>query len=177
MKKLVVIASVVLCAVQSHAQGQFSFSNFLLSPAAPIYVGVVGGTKAGSAYSVEYAYLAQPGVTDASQLNVEGGITTLNNGIFSGPDVTVASYVGTISLQIRAWLTADGATYSAAASSGHTGASTIMQVSLGNPNAIPPGTATSLAGNLSSFAVAVPEPTTIALGVMGLSVLLFRRRK
>ena len=183
MKKFLIMASILWCAALSNAQGLFTFSNFALTPAAPIFVDVVGGpTKAGVGYSVDYVYAKQPNINNASLLDVEGGTRSLTgtSGIFSGGDVTVPNYVGIISLQIRAWLTADGATYSAASISGHTGASTIMQVSLGNPDAIPPGTATSLEGKLSSFAVtasAVPEPSTIALGVMGLSVLLFRRRK
>ncbi len=171
MKKTIIVTALLACAVQSHAQGQFLYNNIL----APIYVGVVGSTLANNNYSVDYIYTL-PG----SSQNVEGGKMALDaDGTFFGGTVTIPNYVGTISLQIRAWLTTDGSTYETANIGGHTGASSVMQVALGDSSAKPAVGATSLK-DLSSFAVtasAVPEPSTIALGVMGLSVLLFRRRK
>jgi len=95
-------------------------------------------------------------------------------GYFSGGTVTVPGVaIGQMAaLQLRAWNTASGATWELATIRGNSTAFT--SPALGDPlNAstlpVPQG--------LTSFNLVVPEPSTIALGVIGGLVLLFRRRK
>jgi hypothetical protein len=196
MKKSLIIASIGVCsALQAFAQGEFTFATKTISPAAPIYVDTVGGTtKIGAGYSVDYVYATGSGVTDTSLFTLKGKVAgvqytstalTGSAGTFSGgiQDIytsTGAAYTGTISLVIRAWQTSAGSYENAVANKGtyYYGSSSIINLPLGDPNAQPPGSSTALSGYLSSFAVTkTPEPSTIALGVMGLSLLVFRRRK
>jgi hypothetical protein len=184
MKKILLIASICVCsALQTFAQGQFTFANKGFENPAPIYKDIVGSsTKIGTGYYVDYVYAKSTGVTDSSTLTLTELATPKlmsgTAGTFGGGDQTIPGYTGTISLQIRAW-ESSYTTYAAAVASGsvYTGASKIMYIPLGNPNANPPSVITSLDGYLTSFAVTVPEPATVALGVMGLSLLVFRRRK
>ena len=72
----------------------------------------------------------------------------------------------TATLQLRAFL---GDDFSSALARGF---SSTIDVVLGGDPADP----TALVG-LSSFFVVIPEPSTIALGVLGLAALVLRRRK
>lgn len=82
---------------------------------------------------------------------------------------------------MKAWEGAAGSTYdSVAAANGKIGASNPLLVGpLGGPN--PAGGTDILPANLTGFTgfaiVAVPEPSTIALGLLGAAGLLIRRRK
>src|SRR5580658_9364010 len=84
-------------------------------------------------------------------------------------------------IELAAWSTADGATsYAQALSQG-------VQTGLSGPSTgttllggggTPPATPGTLAGiGLQSFAVSIPEPSTIALGVIGASTFLLRLRR
>jgi len=94
--------------------------------------------------------------------------------------ITPAGGVGWF--QVRAWETAFGADYATAATKvgALVGTSNILRVDTGDPTTSPPGAATTLiSAGLKGFLVyPVPEPTAIALGLLGLgSLLLLRRRK
>ena len=83
------------------------------------------------------------------------------------------------------WSISTGAlTYDAALASGlgYTGASTIASgYPLGGAAALPPLTFGTGPGQVQGFTltpnVVVPEPSTIALGLLGAAALFFRRRK
>ena len=78
--------------------------------------------------------------------------------------------------QVRAWDSAF-ASYAAALGAGAlTGQSVVFQ-SLTSPAGDPPALPVTLAGKYAGFAVQVPEPSTIALGLIGAGSLLFLRRK
>lgn len=78
----------------------------------------------------------------------------------------------TVFVQMRAWATAQGASWEAAQASGTGyGQSDVIQVALVEAPTLP----NQMVG-LNSFAL-VPEPSTIALGLLGLGVLALRRRK
>ena len=87
-------------------------------------------------------------------------------------------------IQIRAWNGAFStyeAAYAASLIDGVTqvGKSSIFNVVTGAPNGVPPTSAAALTP-MTRFLVApsVPEPSSIALGLLGLgAVALFRRRK
>jgi hypothetical protein len=98
----------------------------------------------------------------------------------SDPGISGTSASATIALV--AWYNGGGTytTYAAALAAGvPTGESPLDNLTaLGNPAGSPPVTAPDLQG-LESFSLAlpIPEPSTVALGVIGASTLLFRRRK
>lgn len=77
---------------------------------------------------------------------------------------------------VVAWDNTTGSTFNLAT---YRGQSSAVTVTLSNPSAQPP----TLAADLSTFAnfslstVAVPEPSILALGALGLGGLVFRRRK
>lgn len=188
MKKLLIAAAMVAGALSSFAQGQFLFTTYLVTPALPIYINsttsgtVFGGTVEGTTSYVDYIYSQSANVSDASLLNLSLAtpVAIKAAGTFSGSKQTIAGVkTGPISLEVRAWN--GGSTYAAALQNpnAYTGTSAILQVTLGDPNASPtPGVATPASDWFKSFSVTkTPEPTTIALGVMGLSLLVFRRRK
>jgi hypothetical protein len=73
---------------------------------------------------------------------------------------------------MRAWEAAKGASYEAAvAGGGIYGSSLPVSLALSNPPAAP----TDMVG-LAAFSL-VPEPSTMALGVLGVAALLLRRRQ
>jgi hypothetical protein len=92
-----------------------------------------------------------------------------------GPD---AGHVGTF--QIRAWnaaLAGPGATWASVVNSPIPHGSSVLVTSgtLGGTGS-PPATTPNLVG-LTSFNLTVPEPSAIALGVLGLGTLMFLRRR
>lgn len=57
------------------------------------------------------------------------------------------------------------------------GASSMQNVMLGGPDLVPPGPAGPFAfGGAQSFVVTVPEPSVLALGLLGMGAFLIRRR-
>lgn len=188
MKKILIIAAVLATACHVHAQGQFAFTTLGASTGL-IYIDTVGGAKA-NGYSVDYAYSMTANVTDPALLTSApvAQVKTINaSGIFIG---TVQNFGGptptaglptagatTISLQIRAWFSGTGDTTYASAVADPLGdryGSTLpFNLSLGDPTASPPGSATPIKNAFPSFAAVVntPEPSTIALGMMGAAAL------
>lgn len=81
--------------------------------------------------------------------------------------------------QLRAWQASGGSSYEAAILSGvPTGQSQVMQITLGGTTAGTPPTLLVATANLHpSFALAVPEPSVWAMGLLGGAALLFRRRR
>ncbi|MDB6053555.1 MAG: hypothetical protein JWN25_1078, partial [Verrucomicrobiales bacterium] len=105
--------------------------------------------------------------------------TGVDAGYFFGPLIAVpGSAAGSqVAIQVRAFNTAAGATYNAAASSplAQLGKSNIVQnYILGGSQ--PPNAPIGLTSFNVTPAV-VPEPSTIALGVIGAAALLLRRRR
>lgn len=105
-----------------------------------------------------------------------GSLPATVNGLAPGSSVYVA---------LAAWSTATGAptSYAAALANGDLAGASVVStgtVELGGPNPPnPPITAGNLAGvGITDFTVgSVPEPSTIALGVMGASAFLMRLRR
>lgn len=98
---------------------------------------------------------------------------------------TATTYAGTIAtIQLYAWYNEGGqiGSYAQAATDGvPVGYSATANVSLGgnqDPNiGGPPVTAPKMPEALGNFSVAAPEPSTIALGVIGASAFLMRLRR
>jgi hypothetical protein len=197
MKKLLLIAAISCSAVMVFAQGQVAMQNNsatrtvnpagTASPAAgstTVSVGLYWGT-AGSA-EASLVPLPNSSYDTATVWSPFAGI--FNRGLATFP---VAG--GTqVSLQVRAW-SSGYATYEAALASGIAdgsvvaGKGIVQLITLGNAPGVPaPSPAASLitpsgAGDtpFQRFTIApVPEPSSIALGLLGLgAVALFRRRK
>jgi len=144
-------------------------------------------TANGNAWSVQL--YAAPGLNATTLSPVSGSIVTLGTtpgtlGIWSSTEIatlpgTTGGATGTATLQLYAWYNAGGAitSYSAALADGvPTGYSAVADIT-GLGGGSPPQTAPTLPESLGNIVVAVPEPSTIALGVMGASAFLMRLRR
>lgn len=201
MKKLILALAVTSLALTSYGQGLVIFDNGG-NPAGPnsdgrAYTDFVGGTPAfGSAWYAQL-YAADGAGQAEGNLHAVGvpvnfratsatassagyvqfsGTSQGANGAVAVPSsvqVTTSQTSGQVTLQIRAW--ASTFTTFANATPDKQGKSVTFNLT---PDYLPAATTTSLVGlGIPGFVIGVPEPSTIALGVMGLSALLLRRRK
>lgn len=189
IKKLILAVAILGTAAYSQAQGLVNFdTRTVSSDTKDTRIYDVDGTTAlkGDAYYAQI-YAADGTVTDASKLTAKGtkvnfgatsskaGYVLIQGNYYDGttidPNVVVSTAATTVTIQIRAWSADTVSTEYATASKA--GASSLFQVS---SKATPDSPATL--DSFTSFSLkATPEPTTIALGALGLSALLFRRRK
>jgi hypothetical protein len=188
MKKTLIAVAVGLSFVGGvYAQGTVDFrnKNAGLTPPfdVPIY-DVDGTTKLSGANFLAQIYFSatQNGsfapITDpAAPFRTGGGAGYWNYGtdftrVLTGIAAGTAAWI-----QVRVWDSTAGATPDAAKlGGGKWGDSNIFSVTTGgsgNPPAVP----ATLIGMTSFQLQQVPEPSTIALGVLGLGALLLRRRK
>lgn len=86
----------------------------------------------------------------------------------------------TLTFQVRAWAFADGSSYEEAFANGNylTGKSSLGFVTTGD-DVRPPGRLFGTnPGQVSAFTISIPEPSTYALGLLGLALFgLFRRQR
>jgi hypothetical protein len=185
-KALLTLALVALTTVASFAQGTIAFGNGTLTR---VTVRILDGSLRGNATAADglgfYVFFGAAGTTDPAALTrVDQPAPIATIGTVDGIMVNAPSIFplpGTepgqvVSLQIRAWDIATGGQRLA-------GQTVISQVTLA-PTA-GPGTVIwqgATGTNPSRFTPlivnGIPEPSTIALAVLGLgSLLLFRRRK
>lgn len=189
MKKLLITTASFVLAVSGFAQGTINFANNVptVTPAinAPVFDerGAAAGTAArlsGSAFMVQlYARAAG----SSSQFVAAGAAVPFLAGAGAGywaPVARTADNVapnGQAEIVVRAWRVSDGATWESANASGRgwgqSAAITIPTGGGGTPQVLPQ----PLIG-LTSFSL-VPEPSTIALGIIGGlgTLMLIRRRK
>jgi len=187
MKKLITIASgVLLLNLSVLAQGTISFQN--VGPGFSAQIKDAAGSFIGPGAAVTVELLAG---TTASVAPFATPVTTSTwsgNGWFNvgQAPVVLNSFAGGSHpfFQVRVWDNSGGVnSYAAALAAGKaTGISAVWQLvdggglsGLGNPSAVPPTTAPPLFG-MTGFQM-VPEPSTIALGLLGVAAFLFRRRK
>jgi len=202
MKKILLLAAIIATAVSSYGQGIVNFNNRVLADPngplvdAPVYlnsvasgVRLLGGGAEGYraalygavgnlASDSSLVLLTNPGDGQAAvpfrtTAATAGYVDVQQSG---GRSIPGAGYSATVTLQVRAW---EGgyATYDAALAAGNarTGKSNLIVVTTttGPTDQVVP----RLAG-LQSFAITIPEPSSIALGLLGLgAVALIRRRK
>lgn len=174
MKKLIVAAVVGLTAFGALAQGQFTFGNRVTAAGIDAKVFMPGGAEplAGDAFLAQ-AYIG----ADEGSLAPVGTALPFRTGAAAGyitttPITTGIAAGSSVVVQMRAWEAAKGATYEVAvAGGGIYGSSSSITLSLSAPPAAP----TDMVG-LTSFSL-VPEPSTMALGVLGVAALLLRRRQ
>lgn len=193
MKKTILMIAGLVATVSMMAQGNLSFGNKATGVNAPVTDAVTGAMLAGGDY-IAMLYWGPAGA-DASAFTpvVENNTGTVvaglpfRTGAAAGYIVTTAVSVReapagvAIQVQMRAWSAVGGATYEAAYAAATTGGM-ISVVKLGVSNVItvtpnsPPSTPQVLAG-LQGFSINyIPEPSILALGLLGGVAFLLRRR-
>lgn len=174
-KQLLTLALVTLAAAASYAQGTIQLNN---SVGTPIRVDNGDGVYS----SADRLATAADGLTievwygSGAELTLGGTAGVGASGLITGSSLSVFQVAGssegaTVNLQIRA------------RGNGLSGETKIAQGVVLGPTAGPgtviwQGASGTVATRFTPLLVTVPEPSTIALGVLGLgSLLLFRRRK
>jgi hypothetical protein len=183
MKKLILIAALLTATVATYGQGQLIFAN-----AGPTRItnnltgqSVVAGARVG-------LYVGNVG-DPAGSLTLVATTPTVavpQPGIFTGGTVTLAGRIGgsQVAWQVRAWLASTVYASYEAAYAGALGGDNTVVIGQSGIHTItltePPAGANSIANfGLEAIRLSpVPEPSSIALGLLGLgAVALFRRRK
>jgi len=176
MKKILIVAA-MLASLGAYAQGTVNFANIVIANNvrvvdAPVF-DVDGTTKlAGPGFQAQL--VAGPNAGSLAVIGTPTGFLTAGGaGYFSGGTRTIASVTpgSSATLQVQAWNASGGATYANASAKGQSPALTIATGGSGTPASLP----ANMIG-LQSFSL-VPEPSTIALGAIGLAALFLRRRK
>jgi hypothetical protein len=174
MKKLIIALAALAIAASSYAQGVVAFRNRVAGQFdAPIVLASDATRGAGEIPGMQaQLFLVGAGgaLTALTPATTFAATTGAAAKYLSGKDVTIPGNTGTpATLRLRVF---NGATYESSTAFGE---SADFQVTPGvAPN--PPANLTGL-GNTAISVTVVPEPSTIALGVLGLGALLLRRRK
>jgi len=201
-KTFITLAAASLMAVSAFAQGTVVFAN-VLSATTHVFTNINNGAIRGQVgltpNFLNYGLFIGSGGSGSNGLalanNVVGGIalvttnSTSATGRFDGD--APGTFVGiqgmasgtSADVQIRAWSASYGNNWQSAYSAYQSGtagawwgASTVATITLNA--AAGPGTPLFTAGVLTGFDVTtVPEPSTIALGMLGLASLAFLRRR
>ncbi len=169
MKKLLVAIVAVLVSAATYAQGTVNFDNIGLGVPILDFDGTGPGTKPNSHAALFMNGAMVPGSITTFFGNADVAAQYLNAIVVALPGVTPGS-AATIS--VGAWTggdTFDSATISK-------GMSTAFSVTTGGAGE-PPTLPGDLTGLTTFTLVQVPEPSTIALGLLGAGALLIRRRK
>jgi len=185
MKKIIIVIACMLAGISAYAQGTVNFNNRVPAAATPVDAPIydVGGTTRLSGTGF-YAQLY--GAAVGGTLAAIGDPLTFSTGrpgyvLATGVDTTRAipgvTPGGNAVVQIRAWSAASGSTYEAAlAAGGAVGSSDTLTLVTGGGGS-PPGPPADLIGLQSFSLTAIPEPSTLALGLLGAALLVIRRRK
>lgn len=168
-----------MTAVGALAQGQFTFGNknSLTTPPIAAKVTAFDGTSVeGTAFWAQ-AYVKLDGAPEGSYAPV-GAAVNFRTGANAGyivPVVVTTTYAGdtTVNVQMRAWAAAGGNSYEAALAAGKlAGFSDPVTLKV----TVAPTTPPDMVGLQPFVLTAIPEPSTLALGVLGAAALLLRRR-
>lgn len=169
MKKLIIAFAALMVTVAAFGQGAVVFNNRVPPDINARVLMPDGVTGVGAGFTAQL--FGGAAGTAVGQLTALTPTTTFRTGNAAGyvnpVDVTVTGVAAgaQATLVMRAF---NGADY---ASSTIRGESNPITITLGG-GTLPPANLTGLQG----FTL-VPEPSTIALGVLGAALLLFRRRK
>jgi len=198
MKKLLLSGILAIATASAFAQGTVNFNNNGIQagaggvgndPSRLVYFGT-SATKTpltlGNGNYVAQLWFGAAGANESALAAVSGAptafraaTTSLPGTWASGGTKTLAGFAEgvAVSLQVRVWDLNKGADWAAAGgpnSALFTGKSAIFSYTV--PTAGSPPAAYLMTG-FQGFSVAVPEPSTILLGVLGAGALLLRRRK
>jgi hypothetical protein len=185
MKKLIVLAACMGVTGVAFGQGQYNLNNRVV--AAGIDARVTD--EAGDPLNGDDGYVVQAYMSDSETgafSPIAGNVATFRNapvpqglGYLNGAIATVDGVAAETSIWIKlyAFSTADGATYEEAmAAGGAVGMSNPVPVALGGGTVQPPDLE-GLQGFSLSGGEIIPEPSTFALGLIGIGALMLRRRK
>lgn len=188
MKKTILtcLAASLLVSTSAFGQGTVAFGNSNTS----LVTAEVGGPSVPTGLNSGYGGLLVAlfwGVqgSSADALVQIGGTASIAPlaGRFSGGQRTTGVETApgaTATFQVRAWSADLGATYAAALASGSTGwigTSALFNSATGGAGT-PASPAVPLSATVPGFAVTlVPEPSVIALALLGAGALFFRRKK
>lgn len=196
MKKLIAVAVLGLAAASSWAQGTIDFRNlgvtFKTTHDKLVYLGGVAGTNpklVGTNYAAGLFFLvgADQAIGDAARGIQAGGLalfratTTTSPGAWLNPlsvgNTRILDGVqigGIATLQVRVWDITKYQTFAQAFARGEYGWSDPFNYTVPAAGSAPDA---YYLNDLHAFAVIVPEPSTIALGVLGVAGFLFLRRR
>lgn len=177
LKSIFVALAVMVSAITAKADAIFQFDTFNETagfgvakynnnPVNSSFLGQIWGSTSSSDPTTFVA------LTSALSFFSDGTITAP-----TATTVTGASTGATLFYQLRAWNSAAGSTFAQASAAGNgiTGKSGVASLTLAATTDIFNAQPSNGFANFSL--AAVPEPTTIALGVMGGMALLARRRR
>jgi hypothetical protein len=183
IKTLVVAAALAVCTTTAKADFQINFTTFnATNPALGFVTQVGSATPVGAGVSAQLYAGLNAGSLSAIGTAVTPPLTGVLAGHFFGGLVTVTSgalFGGSAGVyQLRAWDN-NGGTITSWDNAVTRGESSVMSVTFGGT---PNGGGTPIfspdANLHPSFSlVVIPEPSTIALGILGISGLLLRRRR
>jgi hypothetical protein len=187
MKKLLLTLAIVASATLSYGQGTIAFGNSIAAlvgyKSSPSATRITLPTSIAANYGVFWGTSA-----DSLSLNTGnlGTSSTTSAGIIVAPSVyglTGSEALQVVYVQIRGWDASYGSDWARARDEGKLfGQTDVRQVTLG-PTAGPgqviwQGAAGTNPNRFNPMTLEiVPEPSTIALGVLGLGSLLFLRRR
>jgi hypothetical protein len=197
MKKALILLGLALLPVAVFAQGTVNNANTVTSrittnstaqPPPGQAPNQTGNLSPAGAYTIGL-YIAPQGTTDPNAFTLMG--PTVGNGpagLYNGNPTTgffvISNNTGqTIAFQVRAWQTSAGATYEIAknVANAYRGVSAIGEATPATGVGTPPALFGTGAGQVGGFVLTpntIPEPSSIALGLLGLgAIALFRRRK
>jgi hypothetical protein len=177
MKKLIITLAALTVTVAAYGQGAVTFNN-RVTGVVDARVMLPDGKGAGAGFTAQL--IGGPAGTAVDKLVALTPSTTFREnaagtaqGYVNAVDVTVPGVAAgsQATLVMRAY---NGSDYASSALKGQSAAITIA---LGG-GTLPPANLAGLQGfSISGSAVVIPEPSTIALGVLGAALLLIRRRK
>ena len=188
MKKLIPFLALTVLASGAYAQGVITFANNVITGNTPYVLDTTGARLTGTQYAAQLyygasqtslaAHTAAPNRFRAAGSSLAGtwSTTTGANRTLTGGGVGVPVFA-----QVRVWDLNQFATYEAAvAGGGLTGTSTIFQYTQRLSQPTPSVTDTYMtdaAGNPLFTSFAIPEPSVIGLGIIGVGALFMLRRR
>jgi hypothetical protein len=188
MKKLIISAICVLAALGAYGQGTINFTNFNPPLDAPVFDigGMASNTRLDGSGFMAQLYAGPVGGTLEAIGAASPFLSGAGAGYFNGGTRTIATVAPGVmaDVQVRAWNVGSGSTFEAAmtAGTGYGMSGTLTLVTGGDTaGGTQPPTSPSALSGLQSFELVgggtIPEPSTIALGLLGAGLLVFRRRK
>jgi hypothetical protein len=178
MKKLLLLTTLVLATLVSNAQqGAVTFGNNAGTPLR------AAGTNI-SARVALYGSTATGLASDSTLTQIGASVNTFAPGLFSGGTRNIGTTAGdTVTLQVRAW-TGGFATWELASAAALADTSVFLTVvrpmweQVTGGGVLPTQPITGAGRFTGATLEPIPEPSSIALGLLGLgAIVLFRRRK
>jgi hypothetical protein len=190
MKKILLTLLLATASAVSYGQGTIAFGNTIASRIK--YQAAPGGAIVDMpiTFRANFAVFFSTSSSNPNELQIGNTVLGTSSASSAGIIVAAGTYaitgggeLATVFMQVRGWDAAFGTDWAAAKAAGAAfGQTDVRSVTLAS--ALGPGTAIWQSATATDpkkfnpFVVAVvPEPSTIALGVLGLGSLLFFRRR